>query len=118
MGIINVPGPGPGAGLPLLAGRTAPTSQMSRDGRTYLQRVVDEVSSSVCPGCKAPVRVIKIDQLGSCVTDACGAVIGFSASLPASRIETPREKQATASRLAAFNKMTKDLVAEMKRGRR
>ena len=114
---ILIDGPGQGAGLPLIAGRTAPVSRLSKDTRTYLQRIVDEVSSSVCPGCKAPVRVIKIDQLGMCVTDACGAVIGFSASLPATRTETPAEKRASASRLAAFARLTKDIVTRMKRGR-
>ena len=114
---LRIPGAAPGTGSPLIAGRSAPVSSMSKDSRTYLQRIIDEVSSSPCPGCRLPVRVYKIDQLMGCVTCVCSAVIGFSASLPASRAETPAERNATASRQAAFSKMSKDLVAKMKRGR-
>ena len=115
---ILIDGPGSGSGLPLIAGRSAPVSSMSKDSRTYLQRIIDEVNSSPCPGCRLPVRVYKIDQLMGCVTCVCSAVIGFSASLPASRAETPAERNASALRQAAFQRLTKDLVAKMKRGRK
>ena len=110
---ILVPGPGPGAGLPLVANRTAPVSSMSRDSRSYLQRIIDEVSSSPCPGCKLPLRVFKVDQLGMCVTCFCGATVGFSASLPASRPESPAERK----RAAAFAVELRQLASRLGRGR-
>ena len=114
---LHIPGNGPGAHLPLLAGRTAPTSSMSKDSRSYLRRIIDDVSAWPCPGCGAPVQVIKIDQLGMVATDACGAMIPFSTSLPATKPQTLAESQDAAVRAGRLQNLAKYVATKTRRGR-
>jgi len=82
-----------------------------------MARVVDSFAGP-CPSCHvAPTPIVRFDWIGNAVACQCGAMLPITVSLPATRPETRAEKNASTLRRVEFGKLTKDLVARMKRGR-
>ena len=114
---LHIPGEGADAHLPLVAGRPS-NAGISRETRTRVERITAQLGEKPCGGCgRWPADIVRLDELYGVGACSCGNLIGYRVDIEATRIATPKEKAASALRLAEFGKMTKDIVAQMKKGR-
>jgi len=93
----------------IIAGRSRSMAGIAPDTRSLMTRVTDALTAAPCALCGLwPFPIRKIDftyNVAECAS--CGNLTGFSADVPATRVESPREKKATAARRAQLTALTR-----------